>query len=129
MWKQIDSIVWFWLNVLTTLFIVVLAVELLSEITVSPLAVLGFVVFGWIMFRCMEWVSNEDDNLCIGVVDYFLSALFGFLIQMSVVFMTAGYKWGLTGNMIWLYFPLLSIAYWIIQVAYGVTVSYRCASE
>jgi hypothetical protein len=129
MWKQFDSIAWTWLNVFMTLFVVVLAVELLSEISITPLAVLGVVIFGWIMFRCLEDVSYESHDLCIGDFEYFLSAFFGFLIQMSVVFMVAGYQWELTGDMLWLYFPLLSIVYWIIQVAYGVAVSYRCVSE
>lgn len=129
MWKQFDSIGWAWLNVITTLFVIVLAIELLSEITVGPLAVLGFIIFGWIMFRCMEAVSNEDYDLCIGDFEYYLSAFFGFFIQMPIVFMVAGYQWELTGDMIWLYFPVWFIVYWIVQIAYGVSVSYRCVSE
>lgn len=129
MWKQSDSIGWFWLNVVTTLFIVVLAVEWLSEITISPLAVLGVVIFGWIVFRCMEEVSHEDNDICLEEVDYMLSFVFGFIIQIPVIFMVAGYQWTLTGDMIWLYLPLWSIVYWIIQVAYGIAVSYRCISE
>lgn len=129
MWKQIDSIAWTWFNVFMTLFIVVLAVELLSEISISPFAVLGFVIFGWIMLRCMEEISYEDRDLCIGEGECFMSALFGFLIQIPVVFMVAGYQWELTGDILWLYFPLLSIVYWIIQVSYAVAVSYRCVSE
>ena len=80
MWKQSDSIGWFWLNVFTTLFIVVLAVEWLSEITVSPLAVLGFVIFGYFVFRVLEWGSQEDNDFCLGEDDYMFSVFFGFLI-------------------------------------------------
>lgn len=129
MWKQIDSIGWTWLNIITTLFIVILTFEWLSEITISPLAVLGLIIFGWIMFRSLEEISYEDRDLCIGEVEYGMSALFGFLIQIPLIFMVAGYQWALTGDMIWLYLPVWVITYWIIQLAYGIAVSFRCVSE
>ena len=63
MWDQEDSFMWFWLNLITTLFIAVLAIEQYTVLVASPFGVLGYVIVGWAILRFFEWLSVDEGDM------------------------------------------------------------------
>lgn len=127
MWSKMDYVVWTWLNFLTTLVIVVLAIEQFTLLVASPFAVLGYMIIGfclwWIVEMCHdEMMKNNDSAECIFMVSF----MFGLTIQAILVYHLAWNQWLLTNNMFWLYAPLVPVVYWLVQITYGIAMNFRC---
>ena len=126
MWDEDDSLTWFWLNLITTLYIVVLAIEQYTVLVASPFGVLVYVVVGWFILRILEEVSLGKGEIDIDEGSFGISFVFGLLIQAILVSGLAWNQWVLTNNIIWLYLPLVPATYWIVQITYWIAKTYRC---
>jgi hypothetical protein len=129
MWDQEDSLTWFWLNTITTLYIVVLAIEQYTDLVASPFGVLGYAVVGWAILRFLEWFSKSDNDDGLDEIAFGISFIFGICIQIILVSGLVWNQWVLTNNIIWLYAPVLPVVYWLAQITYGIAKTYRCVVE
>lgn len=129
MWDQEDSLIWFWLNVITTLYIIVLSIEQYTVLVASPFAVVGYAVVGWAILRFLEWFSEGDNDDGLNETAFGASSVFGLIIQTILI---SGLVWNqleLTSDFIWLYAPILPITYWLAQITYWIAKTYRCEVE
>jgi len=124
-----DYVVWIWLNILTTLVLVVLAIEQFTLTVASPIAVLFYAIVGWFVIQFMLEISDTEKDFCIGESIYWLSFIFGMFIQVITVYYLAWNQWLLTGNMFWLYAPLVLVVYWLAQITYWIAMNFRCVVE
>ena len=129
MWDDEDSLVWFWLNVITTLYIVMWAIEQYTVLVASPFGVLGYVIVGYVILRILEWLSIGEGNEGIDEPSFGISFGLGLFIQAILVSGLAWNQWLLTNHIIWLYLPLVPATYWIIQITYWIAKTYRCVVE
>jgi len=126
MWSKMDYVVWTWLNALTTLVIVVLAIEQFTLLVASPFAVLGYAIIGWLVLTYLIEFSNVERKDCIGETAFMCSFGLGLFIQIILVYQLGWNQWLLTGNMIWLYAPLWPVVYWLSQIVYWIAMNFRC---
>ena len=129
MWEQEDSLTWFWLNLISTLYIVILAIEQYTAVVASPFGVLGYVIVGWAILRILEAVSLGKEEIEIDEGSFGISFGLGLFIQAIFVSGLAWNQWLLTNHIIWLYLPLVPATYWIIQITYRIAKTYRCVVE
>ena len=129
MWSKIDYVVWTWANILTTLVIVVLAIEQFTLTVASPFAVLFYAICGWIIISYLLSISDVEKKGCIGEDEYIFVFVIGLCFQAVLVYYLAWNQWLLTSDMYWLYAPLWPVVYWLIQITYGIAMNFRCVVE
>ena len=129
MWSKIDYVVWTWANILTTLVIVVLAIEQFTLTVASPFAVLFYAICGWIVISYLLNISDVEKKDCIDEDVFGLIFVVALFVQAPIVYYLAGNQWLLTSDMYWLYAPLWVVVYWLIQITYGIAMNFRCVVE